>query len=729
MAGSPSMAAGDGGKRSADAGDSWLDGGDSADAETLEALRARASMLRRQLDAVRTLIAGSLPEELYTTELFRVALLDEPAVDRRCKELELEIAVMKGDRRRTRVDAGTAEDAGLLETKAGIELAIAGLALDLAEARLVFLRESREQRSAVLDAEAQHRRLAVERESAAEARVRAAEQERAAEEARRKALDEAESAREASQRALANERARAEGVRGAQATLRRELADAREALSGGQRDHGRTLFELADAARSAATGSAAADALYDRIVAELGAARRDLAGTLDTYASVAPTPRYVPDPDAPPDGREARAELAKSLDHDASELDAERRKLAWDQLDAAMERVSSLNTERLTLIERLGADKRDDVLGVGEEGRRQFAREVDQVRLVARWAWLSRMRTLTRARAALAVPLVLGAVLTRLLALVVLIVLARLVRRRGEVGLASARALLVRVLHRRLFTTPLSALLAIISALLGELLFLGVVLALPSLAGPLASSPVSTALYGVLVAYASYRLAIAAAHRGIARAASAGVAKLDEESSEKILRSVRVVGRYALAVAIFLVLSRAVLGRGYLYHLASRFAWLGAIPIAAVLIRGWRDDISARDLRARDTGLLADAVRRTRKRWYGFFVAVAAFLVVFASFIAGSARRFVLSFEQSRKALAYLFRWRLERRADDQAAPHDAAWLPAEVRDLLADAPVAGEPYVLDRFPGMARFEAALAAWNERGGLGAFLVAGRTGYG
>lgn len=726
------MAAGNGGKPSADAGaldagNPGLDGGDGADADILDALRERAGTLRRQLDAVRTLIAGSLPEELYTTELFRVALLDEPAVERRRKELEREIAAAKGDPRRARAYAGDSADAGLPATKAGLERAIADLTLDLAEARLEFLRESKEQRSAVLDAEAQHRRLAAEQASAAEARERAAAQESAAEEARKRALDEAESAREASQRALANERARAEGVRGAQATLRREVADAREALSGAKRDHGRTLFELAEAARAAATGSAEADALYDKIVAELSVARHDLAGELDTYASVAPAPRYVPDPGAPPDGREGRTELARSLDHDADELDAARRELGWDQLDAAVERVSDLNDERLALIERLGADKRDGVLGVGEEGRRQFAREVDQVRLVARWAWLSRMRTLTRARAALAAPLVLGAMITRLLGLVALLMGARLLKRRGAAGLASARALLLRVIRRRVLATPLAALLAVVAALLGELLFLGVVLALPALAGSLSRSPVLAALYDVLVAYAVYRLAIAAVHRGIARAA--GVAKLDETSSAKILRSVRVVGRYALAVTVFLVLSRAVLGRGYLYHLASRFAWLGAIPIAAVLIRWWRDDISARYLGVRDTGLLADAVRRTRKSWYGFFVAVAAFMVVLASFVAGSARRFVLSFEQSRKALAYLFRWRLERHADDRIATHEAVELPAEVGDLLVDAPVAGESYALDRFPGMARFEATLAAWSARGGLGAFLVVGRTGYG
>ncbi|MEP7119407.1 MAG: hypothetical protein ABJE95_00630 [Byssovorax sp.] len=731
---SVAMAAGGGGKPSADAGafdasDAEIDRRDAAGGEDLEALRARAGTLRRELDAVRTLIAGSLPEELYTTELFRVALLDEPAVEARRRELEREIAAGKNDLRRTRADAGDADDAGLAETKAELDRAIAGLALDLAGARLTFLRESKEQRAAVLDAEARHRRLAAEKEAAGEARTRAAGQERAAEEARKKALDEAESSREASQRALANERARAEGIRGAQATLRRELADAREALTGAERDHARTLFELADAARAAGTGSAEADALYEKIVAALGVARHDLAGELATYASVPPAPRYVPDPDAPPAGHDARSDLARSLDHDADELDTDRRNLGWDRLDAAVERVSTINAERLALIERLGADKRDEVLGVGDEGRRQFGREVDQVRLVTRWAWVSRMRTLGRARAALTDPLVLGTMLTRVLALIALIVLARTVRRRGPATITAARALLTRILRRRVLVTPLSTILAIVAALLGELLFLAVVLALPTLVGSLSSSPVLATLHGVLVAYAVYRLAIAAAHRGIARAASAGVAKLDEASSEKILRSVRVVGRYALAVTVFLVLSRAVLGRGYLYHLASRFAWLGAIPIAAVLIRGWRDDISARYLRTRDTGLLADAVRRTRERWYGFFVAVAAFLVVLASFVAGSARRFVLSFEQSRKALAYLFRWRLERRADDQAAPHVAAVLPAEVRDLLADAPVVGESYALDRFPGMDRFEAALATWIERGGLGALLVVGRTGYG
>lgn len=725
----------------ADAGllDAGSDGA-AADAERLDALRARAALLRRQRDAVRTLVAGSLPDELYTTELFRVPLLDEPAVERRRAELDREIAARRARAKRLsagkRLDGGAPRDAGppeaedagtAVDGREAIEQSIAELELELAEARLSFLQKPREERAAVRDAEAEHRRLAGEQEAAAAAQKRAEEQARAAEDGRRRALAAAEAAREAGERALANERAAAEGVRAQQAALRRDLAERRSALTTAQRDDARTLFELTQLAQDAATGSEAADALYDRIVAEVTRARGALREALDSPPAARPAPRYVPGT-VPPEGRAELSALATELSSSANELDAEGRALAWEITDAAAARVAALNAQRLALLPRLSAGKHDAVLGVGADGRDQLRREVQHLGLMGRWAWAARRRTLASAVAALSRPLFVGGLVARLAGLFALIAAARFVRRRGDGWLGTARALTARHVHRRILSMPIQSVLNALGAVLPDGVFLVAVMGAGAVVGASFHGAMLAAAYESILAYAAYRLASTAAHRTITRVASTPLARITEGRSDKILRSVRLAGRYVFAVSVFLVVSEALLGRGYLYHVAARFAWLGGVPIAAVLIRAWQDDISDAYLASHGKGSLADAVRSTRSRWYGFFVAVLAFLAVLLSFAARSARRFILGFEQSRKALAYLFRRRLERRAVEQSVAAEVVALPDEVTEKLAPDPIDGEPFAIDRYPEMARFDRAFAGWSE-GRAGAVLVVGKTGYG
>lgn len=310
-----------------------------------------------------------------------------------------------------------------------------------------------------------------------------------------------------------------------------------------------------------------------------------------------------------------------------------------------------------------------------------------------------------------------------------LIALVRLVRRHGDPWLGAARAFTARALRRRIVSLPIQAVLNATRALLPEGLFLGVVLGAGYILGANEHGTALMAAYRIMVAFAAYRLSIAAAHRAIARLASTPLSSITAGRSDKILQSLRLVGRFALAVTIFLVISETTLGRGYLYHVTTRFAWLGSIPIAGILVRSWRDDISDAYLGSYGTGAFAELVRRTRVHWYGFFVAVAAFLAVLVGFAGRSARRFILGFEQSRKALAYLFRRRLEKRAVEQVDSIGTGALPPEVMAKLSTLPIEGDSYALDRYPEMDRFDRALAAWRDEGVAGALLVVGKTGYG
>ncbi|MGK3963655.1 hypothetical protein WMF38_05700 [Sorangium sp. So ce118] len=98
------------------------------------------------------------------------------------------------------------------------------------------------------------------------------------------------------------------------------------------------------------------------------------------------------------------------------------------------------------------------------------------------------------------------------------------------------------------------------------------------------------------------------------------------------------VGRFALAVGLLVAAVEAAAGRGYLYNAALRAASLGALLPGWVLIRWWRGDISDAYLRRHDEGTLAGAVRKTRVRWYGFFVAVVALLALVLARVGRAAR-------------------------------------------------------------------------------------------
>jgi hypothetical protein len=714
-------------------GDAAADVSDGAPAAVVDVTLERVAVLARQVQAIKTLLAGALPAELYTTELFQVDLLDDAAVMKRKKALEKEIAAR-------RADGGGA--LGVLDASPDAALSprdeAALLEIELATLRLSFLSKPHAERQAVLQSETARRRTSREEASAAAARKKAEEQQRQADEAQRAALDEASREHDATLRALANERARAEGLRSDLAEQRQAFADERSRESARTRERSTRMFELTDAARKVVPGSADADALYDRLVAQLELERADLDAALDAHATPPKAPRYVPDPavlasDDPATAAQ-RAQLEATsgeLAKEAASLEDEKRALAWSRLGTIAERERQLNAARLSLLDELSSDKRGRVLGFGGEGIAQLRREIFDVRLVARWRMATGARDARAFASSLKTPGMIIATLAKLLFLALLVVATSFARARGARAAAAVRGAVARAFHRAILGRVLQALLSILEALARPLALLAAVVLAPRIFGFSTAEDAATgAAYGIVRAFAFYRLIIVASHALITRAAGRPVATLALAGgrSDKVLRSLHVIGRYALFVSVLLTLSVAMLGAGYLYHVVLRFAWLGALPIAFVLIRWWRSDIASAYVERRAKGALADAVRNSETRWYGFFVAVVAVGFLFVGWVAAAARRFVLGFEQSRKALAYLFRRRLEKRADEGEAP-DVGALPAALREAFEPhTPRDGE--AIDRYPGLARFTDAFAAWlARRDAIGAHLIVGRTGYG
>jgi hypothetical protein len=185
--------------------------------------------------------------------------------------------------------------------------------------------------------------------------------------------------------------------------------------------------------------------------------------------------------------------------------------------------------------------------------------------------------------------------------------------------------------------------------------------------------------YAIALWYASYRIIIKICLHAVDWLLPGDRLNMDQERNRLLMRSILLSGRYILTVNVILIIAEAGLGRGYLYHIVARLAWIGAFIIFAVLIRWWREGISEAYLKIKPQGTLSGFVLATREAWYGFFVAIAAFAVLMIDTLAHAFRRFVYSFEQSQRMLAYLFRRRLERKAlTAEATTIEPAGIPPE---------------------------------------------------
>lgn len=680
--------------------------------------------LEQQLAALSALNAGQLPDRLTTAELFLVDLRDEAAVSRR--RIELTTALGR-DGGRGPGDAGrAAAPSSVLERQ-------------VLETRLAFLSRPQAERTAMLDAEARAVASAVAREAAALEQANALEERAAAEAAQQQALEAAAQAEEAERRALATERARLESVR-------IELADAREHLAA-RRTQVLTGAEGLSAkardfkARAAAVGprSPEANALYDELVATLVSARQSLRVALDALGAVTEHPRVelstlaaAGDPDLEED-RQVLRELVATINAQAAALERDERLLDFDATASSAEHVAALNDVRLSLLPVLTRERRDELLGLGPAGREQFLRELDQLSVSAAWRRRAEGPIIVRWLKGLADPFALAELIVRVLAFVALVLVARFLSGRLPGWLRLSRTLVVRQVRQPVLARWLLTVLDGVASIAPELVLLAVVLLVGGLAEPVLDRPFLLVPYAIAVDYAIYRLVIRAVHRLIGWLAWTPLGALSEEKSARVLRSVRLVGRYAFGLHVFLVVSETILGRGYLYSVASRFGWLGALPLAWVLMRWWKQDIGDAYLRLQPVGTLAGLVRRSRDKSYGFLVGAVALFFVFLAWVGRAARGFVLRFDQTRKALAYVFRKRLERRAGERGEGQEEVappTIPPEVLELFRPTPVDGEGFVIDRFPELDDFGEALAEWREREDLlGAWLIVGRTGFG
>jgi hypothetical protein len=494
---------------------------------------------------------------------------------------------------------------------------------------------------------------------------------------------------------------------------------------------------LAAEARVVPDASAGADRLYAAIVGELREARPRLRQALDVLRHPSPVPEFEPGLDAAQLDVPSIADEVARLRQDQAEIErtVERsRGLGAEQRWAAVERwglvVERLDAARLEALAKLTDATRGEVLGIGREGIAQLGREALQLVLSARLYAARRLHDLDRVPAFLRDVFAVGGATYVLLRVAGVLFAGWMLARRGRRLREVTRRFLFGLARSARGRRRAEALGAALGVVAPWSLFLAVLWALGWALGPAAAGPELRVLLRIALLYGVYRLSIDVGFEIIVRLARRYRLQLDPERTRKLLRSVRTMMRVFIGIAVLLVLSAQFLGRGYLYHLVVRLAWVVVLVAAVRVLASWRSVIADAYLEVGPTGRLAELVRRTRDHWYGVFVAATSFgwLAGRAAIVLG--RDFAMGFDQTRRALAFLFRRRIERQAERLGyAEVDVESLPGHVRDAFTEDPVSDGPRVTDRFPGLDRLTRAIEAWRGGSTGGSFLLTGERGTG
>ncbi len=672
-----------------------------------------------QLEALLRL---ELPKD-NIADLVGVDLDDDAAVAEAAAGLRAELAVIDAAAAAAAaaaVDAGP--DAGAISPSVPPTEAAS---TRLRRLRLTVLELPASVRSELLRRQREQRRQAQE--------ARAVEAERAASAAAIRAAQEAADVASGRGRAIAEARVTLERLRAEQAEGRARLAaDAAEleALGAAWRKQLNEVSAQLDAANAAA----AVDVVYDRLVQELSEMRATLAAATANYVAVVDG-RRAPELQLPSalsaDQELAVTELramAAELNTNAQTLDDEARASARVRAERAADVLDELNGMRLTALGRLSPQKRDQILGFGETGLKQLRREVEHAVVVARFLWRVEVPAAGGHARSLSA-FTLTRVSLQAMAIVLVLVLAANVARRGRRWLEALKVISARLLGRRVLTRWVATIVSAFEAVWGELVVVVAVLVIGQLASSALEYAAGSITFGLILAWAILRLVVAVVHQTIRFLARPQLGALSPERSAKAFASVRFVGRAIFTLFIFLNTTEALVGRGSLYSVATRVGVVLSLPVALLLIRRWQDDIAETYLRLQPKGRLAHAVRQTRERWFNFVVVLGAFGVVASQAILAVASRFILNFDQTRKALAFVFRRRLERKAREQPEPVSTV-LPDDVQRALVVKPADEGDVIAERLIDLDETVADVVAFAAGKSIArSTLVIGQAGFG
>jgi hypothetical protein len=181
---------------------------------------------------------------------------------------------------------------------------------------------------------------------------------------------------------------------------------------------------------------------------------------------------------------------------------------------------------------------------------------------------------------------------------------------------------------------------------------------------------------------------------------------------------------------MFLVVSAILLGRGYLYSLVVEFFWVGGIPIAYLLLRYWRGDIFDVYTKVFTKSAIVKPIERFRDKYWSVALLLPAFLHLTGHAIWVYLHETALRFDRTRRALAYLFRKRLERsrKPSDDLDVVEYSDLPEELTEIFWEEPESRE-FVVDNFPHLDKALKLVKRWKDGGRGSTIALVGVRGIG
>jgi hypothetical protein len=129
------------------------------------------------------------------------------------------------------------------------------------------------------------------------------------------------------------------------------------------------------------------------------------------------------------------------------------------------------------------------------------------------------------------------------------------------------------------------------------------------------------------------------------------------------LRSFLLVGRMVVAVGLSLALTRELVGRGTIHDWVLSSFWLIAIPVTLVLARWWRPIVFERLAAQRKKSGFETWLLAHQDGWLGHALVVVGGLAIMGVRGWKAARAYVSGFGLARRALAYLFRREVSKKA------------------------------------------------------------------
>lgn len=597
----------------------------------------------------------------------------------------------------------------------------------------------------VLAAEAHNEQRRQEEQAA---RQRANEDARRADAARARALEEARKARSALVEQAYARVAELEGLNARLAHQKGEVQSTTAKLVAEVREAGEDAARLLSLAKAPGLAPADADGLFRDVSAKQKALLAGVGFALDARRTLPPVVEEVARARA--GALEDAARLASalgsgarddvqravdalravviSLEEELAALESDTSERWYRVAERRLEVAKLLGEVRLTLARRLSPELHSQLRALSDESAENFDVAMRQLFWDLRFHVERRAYDVRHLGERLSDGIELGRIVWALCVAFIVVMLSFWVWRRAPAVFERTKKSVLRSAQSPAYARFLGSWLNLIEAIAPRAFLLVLCVWLHRVLTPVAPEPELTIVVEIAVWVLSYQLASRLLHMLILRLVRRRLA-LSVVQKLQVLRSVRLVLRYGFVVGYFLDVTGRLVGHGMLYEGVRVLAFVGALPIFAVLVQRWRDDIADAYLAHQPDSRLARAVEQARDRWYGFFVAVAAFGVVAARGSGMLGRDFVLGFEQSRKALAYLFRLRIERQAQRRGLPPvDIGELPEAVREAFPDAPTDRERLLVDRFAALPAALDLLRRFPD-GGPGSLVITSPWGVG